>query len=53
MRSLEEIKRLNQKAKFARDCQNMALHKYGKRYADLDDSQCAEISKLVKEQTNQ
>jgi len=49
MRSLEEIKRLNAKAKFERDCQNLALAKYGKRYADLDDEQCAEVAKLAKE----
>lgn len=38
-------------SKFESECQKEALHKFGKRYADLSDEQCAEISKSVSSHT--
>ena len=34
---------------FNTECQNEALRRFGKRYSDLTDEQCADISKTVRE----
>jgi len=46
---MNEIKRRQERKQFQERCEKVALELYEKRYADLTDSQCSKVSRIVAE----